>query len=197
MSRSPSTETAVLCKKMILNTKDTLYRPRLTPLLSLLLSWLNNITAFVKKAQQYLHFPRILKKNTLCVKVVVAAFCSVIEFILTYSSQYTSDTQASQQLIRKDYKGSSAQQRAALSSHSMTLRTPANSRGQNNIAKDTSHPSHHQSDFLHSRRGYSSIKTNKLFFPLINRDHTTHLSVQYISYLSWSLVYIVNGIVCD
>ncbi len=48
------------------------------------LSWSTNTTAAVKKAQQRLHFLRVLKKKRLCQKLLVAFYRSAIESVLTY-----------------------------------------------------------------------------------------------------------------
>ncbi|XP_054866771.1 uncharacterized protein LOC129348969 [Amphiprion ocellaris] len=48
------------------------------------LSWTDNITAVIKKAQQQLHFLRVLRKNNLDRKLLLAFYSSSIENLLTF-----------------------------------------------------------------------------------------------------------------
>lgn len=48
------------------------------------LSWLANTTAVIKKAMQYLHFLRLLKKENIDQKLLITFCRSSIEIVLTY-----------------------------------------------------------------------------------------------------------------
>lgn len=48
------------------------------------LYWTTNSTAVVKKAQQELHFLRILRKTNLQEKLLVSFYCCSIESVLAY-----------------------------------------------------------------------------------------------------------------
>ncbi len=48
------------------------------------LSWTENTTAIVKKAQQWLHFLKVLTKNNPGEKLLLANYRSSVESILTY-----------------------------------------------------------------------------------------------------------------
>uniref|UniRef100_A0A8C5AV64 Reverse transcriptase domain-containing protein n=1 Tax=Gadus morhua TaxID=8049 RepID=A0A8C5AV64_GADMO len=135
------------------------------------LSWSINTTAIKKKAQQRLHFLRILRKNHLERKLLVSFYRSTIESVLTYC-------------ITAWYAGSSAADRTALqrvigTAQMITgcplpsLEELASSRCRNRtsaILKDAAHPAHHLFDLLPSGRRYRSMKsrTTRLtnsFFP--------------------------------
>ena len=135
------------------------------------LSWSTNTTATVKKAQQRLHFLRLLRKNKLRQKLLVSFYRSAIESILAYG-------------ITVWYAGCSAADRRALQRvinaaqkivgcPLPSLEDISSSRCLNrarNIIKDSSHPAHHLFNLLPSGRRYRSIRarTTRLtnsFFP--------------------------------
>ncbi|KAK0138091.1 putative RNA-directed DNA polymerase from transposon BS [Merluccius polli] len=53
-------------------------------LISADISWSENITAVIKKAQQRLHFLRVLRKYNLNSNLLLTYYCSSIESLLTY-----------------------------------------------------------------------------------------------------------------
>ncbi|KAF7669875.1 hypothetical protein LDENG_00100560, partial [Lucifuga dentata] len=134
-------------------------------LISADLSWSSNTTAVIKKAQQRLHFLRILRKNNLDGKLLETFYRSCIESLLTYciSVWYTSCTEADRKRLQRVVK--TAQK---IVGHPLpTLEDIYNSRcltRARNIVKDRSHPSHHLFDLLPSGRRYRCIKSRTTRF---------------------------------
>ena len=48
------------------------------------LSWSANTSAVIKTSHKRLHFPRVLRKTNLCMKLLVTFYCSTTESILAY-----------------------------------------------------------------------------------------------------------------
>ena len=113
------------------------------------LSWSTNTTAIKKKAEERLHFLRILRKKQLEQKLLVSFYRSTIESVLTYC-------------ITARYAGSSAADRTALQrvidpAQKITgcqlpsLEELASFRCRNrtrSILKDAAQPAHHLFDLL-------------------------------------------------
>ncbi|XP_071353023.1 uncharacterized protein [Trachinotus anak] len=124
------------------------------------LSWTANTSAVERKAQQRLHFLRVLRRNNLEERLLVTFYRATIESILAYC-------------ITAWYAGCSAADRRALQRVVCTaqkitgcslpsLEDIANSRylsRAGNIIKDPSHPCNHLFDLLPSGRRYRSHKT--------------------------------------
>uniref|UniRef100_A0A3P9MQB6 Reverse transcriptase domain-containing protein n=1 Tax=Oryzias latipes TaxID=8090 RepID=A0A3P9MQB6_ORYLA len=135
------------------------------------LSWTANTTAAVGKAQQRLHFLRILRRNNLDKKLLVTFYRATIESILTYciTAWYAgcsaADRKALQRVINTAQKitGSPLPSLEDIASSRYTSRA-------RQIIKDSHHPNHHLFQLLPSGRRYRSHKarTNRLknsFFP--------------------------------
>ena len=80
------------------------------------LSWSANTTAAVKKAQQRLHFLRILRRNNLEEKLLVTFYRSTMERMLAYA--ITVWYAGTLQQTRRGSRGSSGQQRKSLAAPS-------------------------------------------------------------------------------
>src|SRR4029434_5360094 len=126
------------------------------------LSWSANTSAIVKKAQQRLHFLRVLRKNNLECNLLMAFYRSTIESVLAncisvwYSGCTAADKRAIQRII------STAQKITGCSLPSLVNIAHSRYLGRaNNIMKDTSHPGHHLFTLLPSGRWYtySSART--------------------------------------
>lgn len=135
------------------------------------LSWSTNTKAITKKAQQRLHFLRILRKNHLEQNLLVSFYRSIIESILTFciSSWYAACSVADRRILQRVI--GSAQK--TIGCPLPSLEELANSRCLNrtrSILKDIVHPAHHLFNLLPSGRRYRSMKartarlTNS-FFP--------------------------------
>uniref|UniRef100_A0A3P9ISK5 Reverse transcriptase domain-containing protein n=1 Tax=Oryzias latipes TaxID=8090 RepID=A0A3P9ISK5_ORYLA len=135
------------------------------------LSWTANTTAAVGKAQQRLHFLRILRRNNLDKKLLVTFYRATIESILTYciTAWYAgcsaADRKALQRVINTAQKitGSPLPSLEDIASSRYTSRA-------RQIIKGSHHPNHHLFQLLPSGRRYRSHKarTNRLknsFFP--------------------------------
>ena len=70
------------------------------------LSWSANTSAVIKKAQQRLHFRRVLRKNNICEKLLVTFYRSTIERILTYciTVWFTNCTEADRKRLQRVVK---------------------------------------------------------------------------------------------
>ena len=129
------------------------------------LSWTDNITAVIKKAQQRLHLLRVLRKNNLDRKLLLAFYSSSIESPLTYcvSTWYGSCTKADRARLQRTVKAAQRIIGWPLPSLMDIYSTRCLSRAQN-ITKDSSHPGSQLFDLLPSGRRYRCIKatTNRL-----------------------------------
>src|SRR4029434_10753543 len=109
------------------------------------LSWSANTSAIVK-AQQRLHFLRVLRKNNLECKLMVAFYRTTIESVLTYCilAWYSGCTAADT---------FTAQKITGCSLPSLEIISRSRYLGRaNNILKDSYHPAPHLFTLLHSDR---------------------------------------------
>ena len=134
------------------------------------LSWSANTSEIVKKAQQRLHFLRVLRKNNLECNLMVAFCRTTIESILTYciSAWYFGFTAADNRALQRVNTGQKITG-CSLPSLECIARSRYLDRA-NNILKDSSHPGHHLFTLLPSGSWYRSsrAKTTHLkdsFFP--------------------------------
>ena len=135
------------------------------------LSWTVNTTAVVKKAQQRLHFLRVLRRNNLEEKLLVLFYRATIESTLSYciTAWYAGCSAADKRALQRVIN--TAQKITGCSL--LTLEDIASSRYLSRataILTDNSHPSNHLFDLLPSGRRFRSHKTrtNRLrdsFFP--------------------------------
>lgn len=149
------------------------------------LSWTANTTATVKKAQQRLHFLRILRKNNLDMKLLMSFYRSTIESLLTYciTVWHSSCTEADRKWCQSVVKAAQRIIGCPLPSLSEIYNSRCLSRAKK-ILKDSTHPSFHLFSMLPSGRRYRSIRvrTNRFknsFFPraiiTLNSNSTTSL----------------------
>ena len=77
------------------------------------LSWTENTTALVKKAQQRLHFLRVLWKEHLDTQLLVTFYRSSIESVLTYAVTvwYSSCTEADRKRLQRVVKNATGNHR--------------------------------------------------------------------------------------
>ena len=147
------------------------------------LSWTTNTTAVVRKAQQRLHFLRVLRRNHLDEKLLVTFYRAAVESILAYciSVWYAGCTAADKRALRRVINTAQKITGCSLPSLEDIASSRYHSRAVN-ITKDTSHPGHHLFDLLPSGRRFRSLRTrtNRLrnsFFPTaitsLNK-HTQH-----------------------
>ncbi|KAK0143197.1 hypothetical protein N1851_018690 [Merluccius polli] len=140
----------------------------LSVLISADISWSENITAVIKKAQQRLHFLRVLRKYNLNSNLLLTFYRSSIESLLTYciTVWYGSCTVADRERLQRVVKA--AQKIIGCPLHSlMDIYTSCCLSRAKTITKDSSHPGF---DLLPSGRRYRCIrtKTNRFknsFFP--------------------------------
>ena len=142
------------------------------------LSWTANTTAVVKKAQQRLHFLRVLRRHNLEEKLLVTFYRATIESILAYciTAWYAgcsaADRRALQRVINTAQKitGCSLPSLEDIASSRYLSRA-------GNIIKDSFHPSNYLFDLLPSGRRYRSHKsrTNRL------RDSFFHRAISAIN----------------
>ena len=135
------------------------------------LSWTANTTAAVKKAQQRLHFLRVLRRNNLEEKLLVLFYRATIESILVYciTAWYAGCSAADRRALQRVINTAQKITGCSLPSLEDIASSRYHSRAVS-IIKDTSHPSNHLFDLLPSGRRYRSHKTrtNRLrnsFFP--------------------------------
>lgn len=141
------------------------------------------IKAIIKKAQQRLHFLRVLKKNNLKEKLLETFYCSAVESLLTYciSVWYFSCTEAE----RKGIQRNTAQRiiGCPLPSLKDLYNSRCLSRAQN-IGKDHSHPGSHLFKLLPSGRRYRWTAQGQLFPQSYNyTEYTYALNTQMHSHL--------------
>ncbi|KAK3534494.1 hypothetical protein QTP86_016310, partial [Hemibagrus guttatus] len=116
------------------------------------LTWSVNTSELVKKAQQRLHFLRVLRKNNITQRLMVSFYRCSIESLLTYCIcvWYTSCTVAQRKALQRVIN--TAQK---IGCPLLTLEELHSSRClkiAQNIIKDTSHPGHHLFELLPSGR---------------------------------------------
>ncbi|KAK0141318.1 putative RNA-directed DNA polymerase from transposon BS [Merluccius polli] len=134
-------------------------------------SWTHNIRVLVKKAQQWLHFLRVLRKNNLDTKLLLAFYHSSVESVLTYclgvwyAGSIAKDRKAVQRVIN------TAQKIIGCPLPSLeNISTSCCLRKINAITGDPSHPAYPPFDLLPSGRRYRSTnfhtsRLTKSFFP--------------------------------
>lgn len=125
----------------------------------------SNISAVVKKAQQCIHFLRILKKLNLEKKLLTFFYCCSIESVLTYciSMWFSSFTTAHKKSIKRIMN--MAQKVIGHSLFSLEdLYSTHSLRSAYKIIKDSTHPGHKMFELLPSGRFYwhLKMKTNRL-----------------------------------
>uniref|UniRef100_A0A3B3D318 Reverse transcriptase domain-containing protein n=1 Tax=Oryzias melastigma TaxID=30732 RepID=A0A3B3D318_ORYME len=135
------------------------------------LSWTANITAVIKKAQQRLHFLRVLRKNRLCTNLLLTFYQSSIQSLLTYciTVWFGSCTVADKERLQRVVDTAQKIIGCPLPTLSDIYSARCLSRAQN-IIKDSSHPGSDLFALMPSGRRYRGIKTktNRLknsFFP--------------------------------
>ena len=137
-------------------------------------------TTLVKKAQQWLHFLRVLRKNKLDTKLLLAFYHSSVESVLTYclgvwyAGSTAKDKKAVQRVINTAQKiiGCLLTSLEHIATSCCLRRTKA-------ITGDPSHPAYPLFDLLPSGRRYRSTKshTSRLtdsFFPWAIRTTNTN-----------------------
>uniref|UniRef100_A0A8C5DJK7 Reverse transcriptase domain-containing protein n=1 Tax=Gouania willdenowi TaxID=441366 RepID=A0A8C5DJK7_GOUWI len=137
-------------------------------------SWTDNIRAIVKKAQQRLHFLRVLRKNHLDTKLLLAFYHSSVESVLTYclgvwyAGSTVKDRKAVQRVINTAQKiiGCPLPTLENIATSCCLRRTKA-------ITEDPLHLAHPLFDLLPSGRRYTCRLTNS-FFPWAIRTANTH-----------------------
>ncbi|KAI5627525.1 gastrula zinc finger protein XlCGF28.1-like [Silurus asotus] len=124
------------------------------------LSWQQNMSALVKKAQQRLYFLRSLKKSHFSPGILTSFYRCIIESIMTNSITvwYGGSTVCEHkalQIVVKTAQRITGTQLPAIEHlhHSRCLRRA------HNIIKDSSHPSHKLFNLLPSRRRYRNLRT--------------------------------------
>ncbi len=124
------------------------------------LSWTINILALTKKAQQRLHFLRIIRKSGLEERLLVSFYQSPIQSVFSYSittwyaGSSAGDKISLQRVINLAQKiiGCPLPSLEEISSTRCLKRAGS-------IVSDSSHPAHHIFDLLPSGRHFRSIKT--------------------------------------
>ena len=117
------------------------------------LSWTANTRVVVKKAQQRLHFLRVLKRNCLEEKLLVAFYGTTIESVLTYciTAWYTSCSVADKKQLQRVIKTAQKIIGCPLPSLEDIASARCLSRARK-IAADPSHPGRHLFNILPSGR---------------------------------------------
>ncbi|KAI5627509.1 gastrula zinc finger protein XlCGF28.1-like [Silurus asotus] len=124
------------------------------------LSWQQNTSALVKKAQQRLYSLRSLKKSYLSPGVLTSFYRCIIESILTnsitvwYGGPTVCERKAVQRVVKTAQRITGTQLPAIEHlHHSRCLRRA------HNIINDSSHPSHKLFNLLRSQRRYRNLRT--------------------------------------
>ena len=124
------------------------------------LSWSANTSAVFKKAQQRLHFLRVLRKNNICEKLLVTFYRSTIESILTFciAVWFSHCTEADRKRLQRVVRTAEKIIGCPLPSlkdiyASRCLRKAVA------ITRDSTHPANHLFDLLPSGRRYRSVRT--------------------------------------
>nr|XP_049595883.1 uncharacterized protein LOC125980593 [Syngnathus scovelli] len=135
------------------------------------ISWSENITTIVKKAQQRLHFLRVLRRYNLNTDLLLTFYRSSIESLLTYCIVvwFGSSTAADREKLQRVVKAAQRIIGRPLPSLTDIYTTRCLSRAKA-ISADSSHPGSALFDLLPSGRRYRQMKTrtNRLrnsFFP--------------------------------
>ncbi|KAI5615474.1 gastrula zinc finger protein XlCGF28.1-like [Silurus asotus] len=124
------------------------------------LSWQQNTSALVKKAQQRLYFLRSLKKSHLSPRILTSFYRCVIESILTnsitvwYGGSTVCERKALQRVVKTAQRITGTQLPSIEHLHHSKCLRRAHS-----IIKDSSHPSHKLFNLLPSRRRYRNLRT--------------------------------------
>ena len=163
------------------------------------LSWTDNISSNIKKAQQRLHFLRVLRKNNLDRKLLLAFYRSSIESLLTYciSTWYGSCTEADRVRLQRTVRAAQRIVGCPLPSLSDIYATRCLSRAQN-ITKDSSHPGSQLFESLPSGKRYRCIRTrtNRLrnsFFPRAITTLNSHMKNTLTTSNSPTIQSLVSG----
>ena len=134
-------------------------------------TWSVNTLASVKKAQQRMHFLRLLKKNNMNEQVLVTFYRSSIESVLVFciTVWYTGCSAADKKALQRVINTAQRVIGCPLPSLEEISNTRYLSRA-SNIIRDCAHPGHHLFDLLPSGKRYRSLKTrtnrlNHSFFP--------------------------------
>lgn len=129
------------------------------------LSWTTNTTTVVKRAQQRLHFLRILKKNSMNLMVMVSFYKATIESVLSYciSVWFAACSAADKKALQRIIKIAENIIGCPLPSLSDIALSRTLSRAKN-ITKDNTHPGHYLFQLLPSGRRYRSIQTSTTRF---------------------------------
>lgn len=145
------------------------------------LSWSTNTSALVKKAQQRLHFLRVLKKEQLDSSLLVTFYRSTIESLLTYavSVWHSSCTEADRKRLQRVTKTAQKIIGCPLPPIPTIYNSRCVSRARS-IIKDPTHPGFHLFTLLPSGRRYKALpaRTNRMknsFFPKAVTTMNTHL----------------------
>ncbi|CAI5668458.1 unnamed protein product [Oreochromis niloticus] len=138
------------------------------------LYWTTNTSALVKKAQQHLHFLRVLRWNRLQSDLLFSFYRTTIDSVLVHAIPvwYAGCTTANKKRLQRVIRTAEKMIGCPLS----TLDSIASSRCLSRagaIIKDRLHPNHHLFNILPSGKRFRSIryKTNRLkssFFPWLN-----------------------------
>ncbi|KAK0155914.1 hypothetical protein N1851_001550 [Merluccius polli] len=117
--------------------------------------------AIIKKAQQRLHFLRVLRKYNLNSSLLLAFYRSSIESILTYciTVWYSSCTMADRERLQRIIKAAQKIIGCPLPSLTDIFTSRCLTRAKN-ITKDNTHPGFILFDLLPSRRRYSGHHTS-------------------------------------
>ena len=113
----------------------------------------------VKKAQQRLHFLRVLRRENLNTQLLVSFYHSTIESLLTYSITvwFSSCTEADRKRLQRVVRTAEKIIGCPLPSLQDIYNSRCLSRARS-ISKDSSHPGHHLFDLLPSGRRYRSLR---------------------------------------
>lgn len=135
------------------------------------LSWTANTTAVVKRAQQRLHFLRVLRRNNLEERLLVTFYRATIESIMAYcvTAWYAGCSAADRRALQRVINTAQRITGCSLPSLEDIASSRYLSRA-GNIIKDSSHPGNHMFDLLPSGRRYRSHRTRTTrlrnsFFP--------------------------------
>ena len=150
-------------------------------LISANISWTENIRAVFEKAQQWLHFLRVIRTDKLNTNLLLTFYSSAIESLLTYciTVWYGSCTVADRERLQRVVKATQKITGCPFPSL-MDIYTSCCLSRAKTITKDSSHPGFDLFDQLHSGRRYRYIKakTDRLknsFFPKAITTHKPHL----------------------
>ena len=122
------------------------------------LSWSVNTSALVKKAQQRLHFLRVLRREHLNAQLLVTFYRSTIESLLTYavSVWHSSCTEGDRKRLQRVANVAQKSIGCPLPSLSTIYGSRCLSRARG-ILKDTTHPGYHLFNLLPPGRRFRSI----------------------------------------